>query len=67
MTNPNLQLGAVVLSSSAKLDQWEKKAGFYSDYIDRDKTPDYSKSEVIDSKSIINITDKIDAFGVNNF
>lgn len=64
MTNPNLQLGAVVLSSSAKLDQWEKKAGFYSDYIDRDKTPDYSKSEVIDSKSIINITDKIDANGV---
>lgn len=64
MTNPNLQLGAVVLNSSAKLDQWEKKAGFYSDYIDRDNTPTYSEEEVVDSKSIVNITDKMDENGV---
>lgn len=64
MDNPNLQLGAVVLNSSAKLDQWEKKAGFYSDYIDLDKTPAYSEAEVIDAKSIVNITDKMDKNGV---
>lgn len=64
MTNPNLQFGAVVLNSSAKLDQWEKKAGFYSDYIDLDKTPAYSEAEVIDAKSIVNITDKMDKNGV---
>lgn len=64
MANPNLQLGSVVLNSLAKLDQWEKKAGFYSDYIDPDKTPTYSKAEVVDSKSIVNITDKMDEKGV---
>ncbi len=64
MRNPDLQIGAVVLSSSARLDQWEEKAGLYAEYIECDKTPDYSASEVINSQQIINLTDKMDANGI---
>jgi hypothetical protein len=64
MPNPNLQIGTVMLSSSAKLDQWEEKAGFYSEYIENDKTPIYAGSEIIDSKSIVNITDNMDENGI---
>lgn len=64
MHNPDLQIGAVVLSSSARLDQWEEKAGLYAEYIECDKTPDYSASEVINSQQIINLTDKMDANGI---
>lgn len=64
MPNPNLQLGAVVLSSSAKLDQWEEKAGLYAEYIENDQTPDYSKTEAISSKDILNLTDKMDENGI---
>ena len=64
MRNPDLQIGAVVLSSSARLDQWEEKAGLYAEYIECNKTPDYSASEVINSQQIINLTDKMDANGI---
>lgn len=60
MRNPTLQIGALLLSSSAKLDQWEEKAGLYAEYIEHDRTPDYSGTEIIDSRSILNLTDKMD-------
>lgn len=63
-SKPNLQIGAVVLHSSAKIDQWEEKAGLYSEYIEGDDTLVYSKTESIDSKSILNITDKMDENGI---
>lgn len=63
MRNPDLQIGSVVLSSSARLDQWEEKAGLYSEYIERDKTPEYSASEAINSQRIVNLTDKMDSNG----
>ncbi len=63
-TNRDLQIGSVVLNASAKLDQWEEKAGLFSEYIEADKTPNYTRSETIDAKSIINLTDKMDAQGV---
>lgn len=64
MSGKNLSIRAVRLESSAKLDQWEEKAGLYSEYIEKDQTPSYTKAEVIDSKRILNLTDKMDENGV---
>lgn len=64
MFNPNLQIGAVVLNSLAKLDQWEEKAGLFSEYMEQDKTPEYTPAEAIDHEKIINISDKMDKNGI---
>lgn len=55
----DLQLGNVVLSARACADQWEEKAGLYSEYIEADRTPSYAKSEVIDPTGIVNLTDRM--------
>ena len=62
--SPDMQLARVVLQSTAKLDQYEEKAGFYPEYIDSDHTPAYSAKESIDASRILNISDKMDAEGV---
>ncbi|MEO7311132.1 MAG: glycosyl hydrolase [Chitinophagaceae bacterium] len=62
--NHDLSMGAVVLSGAAKIDQWEEKAGLYSEYIETDKTPAYTQQTNIDATSIINISDKMDARGL---
>ncbi len=63
--NPDLGIGKIVLSSVAKVDHWEDKAGLYSDftYIDKELTPVYSAREVIDRESILNLTDKMSTDG----
>lgn len=65
-SDTDLRIAKLVLSSAAKLSHWEDKAGFYSDpaLIERDLTPAYSHEETIDSKSILNLSDKMDADGV---
>jgi hypothetical protein len=65
--NQELLINSIVLNSSAKLDQYEEKAGVFSEYIEADKTPKYKESEVIDSEKILNVTDKMDANGVLNW
>lgn len=64
MPRPDLSIRAIKLGTAAKLDQWEEKAGLFSEYIEKDYTPSYAKAEVIDSKRILNLTDKMDANGV---
>lgn len=64
MPNPDLYIRSVALGSSARLDQWEEKAGLYSEYIERDHTPNYTGTEIIDSKRIVNLTDKMDENGI---
>lgn len=54
-----LLFGKVILSSQAKMDQWEEKAGLNSEYIEKDKTPDYSDAAIIDPKKIVDITTKM--------
>ncbi|NOT93724.1 MAG: glycosyl hydrolase family 2 [Ferruginibacter sp.] len=54
-----LPFGNVVLSSQAKMDQWEEKAGLNSEYIEKENTPVYSASAIIDPKQIIDLTSKI--------
>ncbi|WP_114781707.1 glycosyl hydrolase [Botryobacter ruber] len=62
--NKDMLLGAVTLNAAAKLDQWEEKAGLFSEYIETDKTPAYAPAESIDAKSIINLTGKLNAEGI---
>jgi len=64
MKDQDIRIGNVVLGSSAKLDQWEEKAALQSEYIEHDQTPGFTKEEVINSKAIVNLTDKMDKNGV---
>lgn len=59
----DMPLGGVVLSSQAKMDQWEEKAALNSEYIEKDLTPVYAKSAIIDSKKIVDLTAKMDKNG----
>lgn len=65
-SRPELQLGRVVINSAAKVNEWEEKAAFYAEYIEREQTqtPNYKLSEAIDVNEVLNITDKMDKNGV---
>lgn len=66
-SNESIMIGSVVLNSAAKVDQWEEKAGLFTEYIGADKTPNYDKESAINSKNITNLTKKVDANGVLNW
>lgn len=59
-----LELGKVLLSARACVDQWEEKAGLFSEYIEHDCTPDYAKGEIINPNQIIDLTSQTDSHGV---
>lgn len=59
----DMPFGNLILSSRARMDQWEERAGLYSEYILADKTPDYRGNEVIDPTSIVNLTKQMDKDG----
>ncbi len=48
--NKDLMIGSVRLNTSAKLDQWEEKAGLFAEYLEADKTPSYTSAESINAK-----------------
>lgn len=60
----NLQIGNIVLSACACVDQWEEKAALYSEYIEADRTPAYSKEEVIEDDRLVDLTGQTDTLGV---
>ena len=62
-TRPDLVIGNMLLSSRARMDQWEEKAALFSDYLDKNQTPDYPASVAIDPARIIDLTNKMDANG----
>lgn len=62
--NKDLMIGSVRLNTSAKLDQWEEKAGLFAEYLEADKTPSYTSAESINAKNIIDLTNKLDAKGI---
>ncbi|QQQ28983.1 glycosyl hydrolase [Chryseobacterium indoltheticum] len=62
--NQELLLNSIVLNSSAMIDQFEEKAGLFTEYIENDRTPIYQGKEVIRSEKILNITDKLSSDGV---
>lgn len=59
----DLPFGNVVISSQAKMDQWEEKAALNSEFIEKDLTPNYSKLAVIDPKKILDLTAKMNKNG----
>lgn len=65
--NKDLRIGGITLNTAAKLDQWEEKAGLFSEYIEADKTPAYSNAESINANTIIDLTNKLDSNGVLNW
>ncbi len=56
----DLQIGNIVLSARACVDQWEEKAGLYSEYIAKDRTPLYDKEELIDAKQLVDLSACVD-------
>jgi hypothetical protein len=54
-----MPLGGVIISAQAKTDQWEEKAALNSEYIEKDNTPAYPKSAIIDPKQIVDLTSKV--------
>lgn len=62
-SRPDMPFGNVVLSSRARMDQWEEKASLYSEYILADETPEYFGVETIDPDQIVDLTAKMDKDG----
>ena len=60
---PNLSIGDIQLSSRARIDQWEERAALYSEYIEKNLTPDYLSSTEIDPSKIVDLTEKMDKNG----
>ncbi len=58
-----LHFGKVILSAKASIDCWEEKAGLYSEYIEKENTPDYTREEVINADDIIDLTNMTDSVG----
>lgn len=63
----DLSFGNVLLSSQAKIDQWEEKAALNAEYISNDETPVYAKSTIIDPRTIIDLTTSLKANGRLNW
>ena len=61
--SPDMQLGKLILNGAAKIDQWEEKAGFFSEYMEADLTPSYALEESIALDEILDISDELDADG----
>lgn len=59
-----MQLGNIRLNGAAKVDQWEEKAGLFSEYIESDHTPEYAEAEVIDPARVVDLTQRMDTNGV---
>lgn len=58
-----LELRRAILSSQAKTDEWENRAGLVSEYIGENPTPAYSRGEVIDPERIIDLTNQLQSDG----
>lgn len=63
----DLPLGNVVLSSQAKMDQWEEKAALNAEYIEKDLTPTYANAAIIAPEKIVYLTDKVNSDGQLNW
>lgn len=54
-----LNIGNIILSAKASIDQWEEKSALYSEYIGDDNTPEYQSKEILCSDRIIDMTDSL--------
>lgn len=67
MTLQPLKLKNVELSSIARIDRWEERAAYYTEYIQSSESPEFKNSEIIDPTQLINITKYVNAQGVLNW
>lgn len=63
-SDDQLAFGNVVISSRACVDVWQEKASFVSELMETDRTPQYTKDEVIDFSQAIDLTSSCDDKGV---
>ena len=54
-----LKLGELQLSGDARIDNWEIKTGNTVDFASQDQTPAYPSSLIIDTSSLIDLTDAV--------
>ena len=59
-----LSFGNVVISARACVDAWQEKASAVSEFMEADRTPRYSKDELIDFSKAIDLTAYTDDQGV---
>lgn len=63
-SDDQLAFGNVVISSRACVDVWQEKASFVSELMETDRTPQYTKDEIIDFSQAIDLTSSCDDKGV---
>lgn len=62
-TEQPLHLTSMTLSSVARIDRWEERAAYYTEYINPSETPDFKGGGVIDSNRMLNLTSYLKADG----
>lgn len=63
-SDDQLAFGNMVISSRACVDVWQEKASFVSELMETDRTPQYTKDEIIDFSQAIDLTSSCDEKGV---
>ncbi len=63
-SDDQLAFGNMVISSRACVDVWQEKASFVSELMETDRTPQYTKDEIIDFSQAIDLTSSCDDKGV---
>lgn len=58
-----LHLTSMKLSSTARIDRWEERAAYYTEYIRPSETPDFKDGGVVDADRLLNLTSYINAQG----
>ena len=59
-----VSLSEVVVSARACIDHWEEKASLVSAFIDGDATPAFSKEELVNADSIVDLSDRLTPDGM---
>ena len=62
-SDDQLTFGNVVISARACVDVWQEKASFVSELMEADRTPQYTKEEIIDFSQAIDLTSSCDDKG----
>lgn len=56
LSNKELKIYNVELSTIARIDRWEVRAAYFSDYLYKSETPQYGSDEVIEKSQLIDIS-----------
>lgn len=62
-----LLIGGLLLSSQEKVNNWEDKAGFNSDFIENEERSSLPSTDAINPADVIDLTKQVDGNGVLNW